>query len=257
MRLLISLAVATAVIAPVSAATITYDQTITIDPPFNYGGSLGSLSRTTLPNLAGITLNAGDTFTGTLTFTNPVHVQWPANFGQGFVSVYFGSSISPSFSTNFSSTITLLGLDANKFPAANPSGPRELYTQYFDAGMYAGTETDNNVGAFDFSFTGVSFTIMIDSINEYSNCSYGPCVYPSGPPVSVSLDLGGIQIGGDLVTFDTVTTPEPAGSLLCGLGLSSLVWLKRRGSFRSLLAVTSRSSAPTGSGLPDEGPRAE
>jgi hypothetical protein len=92
---------------PLQAATFEFSASVALDPSFLIASN-GYLQA--LPGFSSITLQAGDTPTGTVTFSNgSLTVLDPA--GNGFQTVDFLDPGGPS--ANWSETILVLGLIGN------------------------------------------------------------------------------------------------------------------------------------------------
>jgi hypothetical protein len=200
------------------AGTFTYNQTITLDPnAINSGGGNQFYSQQfffTTP----ILLQAGDILTGTITFNNgPILIKDPAGNFAAAVEIFF-SPVSGSFSTSAISSTQLLGVtgvfgNSNPVSVSASGGP-------FLAGMVP------NGGAYNFSFTGFTYTLNVGGVEDNSS-----------NPVAAQFRLSQFNVQGQSLAFGSTATPEPAPMALCGFGCIVIGWMGRRSRIKRARAL--------------------
>jgi hypothetical protein len=185
------------------AEIFTVNQTITLNA--SGIGSAGGAEYYTaqFSDVSPVTVKAGDEITGTISFINgPILLASPSGAFTESVIIYFSPS-PVGASLGDTSTLDFLGL-AGTFPETNPF-PESSGGCCFTALQF------QNASAFDFSFTGLTYTINITSVSTGSASVY----------------LSQFSLDGQTVEFGTAI-PEPSSAALCGIGCVALAWAVRR-----------------------------
>jgi hypothetical protein len=179
--------------------------TITLDPSSIISSSGVDYYGEPITGLTPVTVQVGDEVTGTVTFTDgPVLIDDPS-YHAGITLSFFSSPTTYGGGTD---SIDFLGL-------AGTTGTADPTEGAFNDGAGLVAEYANGPNPADFSFTGFTYTIYINSV-------------PSG-----SLPLDGdaeIYLQGQTVAFGETAppaAPEPAGLGLCGIGCAALGWVRR------------------------------
>jgi hypothetical protein len=194
---------------PLQATSFEFSTSIALDPSFFLAPN-GYLQ--TLPGFSIVPLQAGDTLTGIVTFSNgSLSVSDPA--GNGFQTLEFLDPGGPS--ANWSETILVLGLIGN-LGNSNPS------TSDFNGGGILSAEvfTSPFPTPQDFTFTGFSYTITVTSVLGQQTTA----------PFTTADIRAFAGSGGTVdINFDT---PEPSSTALVLCGLLALLGLAAATSFR-------------------------
>jgi hypothetical protein len=153
-----------------------------------------------------VSVQAGDEITGTVSFTNgPVLIASPPGDSSESVAIFF----SPQFvggTTHSTDNVDFLGLNGD-FPETNP-------TPIFNnsGGPFVALQQSNGQ-AFDFSFTGFTYTINIDSLVNGLTPYY----------------FSQLSLEGQTLEFGvSAAAPEPSSLALCALGCAVLYLALRR-----------------------------
>jgi hypothetical protein len=194
---------------PLQAAKFEFSASVALDPSFLIAPN-GYLQA--LPVFSSITLQTGDTLTGTVTFSNgSLSVLDPA--GNGFQTLDFLDPGGPS--ADWSETILVLGLIGN-LGASNPS------TNDLNGGGIISAEvfTSPFPTPQDFTFTGFSYTITVTSVIGQETTT----------PFSTA-DVRAFAGSGGTVDIN-FNSPEPSSIALVLCGLLALLGLAAARSFR-------------------------
>lgn len=189
--------------AVASATTFTYNATVTLNPAgmFPVGGSLVQLNQST-PGTPVITVQNGDTVTGTISFTNPpVGIVSSSSF---LVGAFFNPiPIGPSM--NATTNASLVGVNAAPGTTIpTPLGPGTT------GGCCIFVFESGGTPPYNFTFTGINYTFTFTSLSV----------------ASAQFSLNEVRMqAGSLVIGSSV--PEPATVLQSAVGLM-LVFLALR-----------------------------
>ena len=181
-----------------ASTTYTVNETITLSSA-SIGSSAGhEFYNQTFGVASPVTVQAGDVITGAFTFIGgPILMETPSgDTDESLVAFFSPTSGSPSLGETFS--LTFQGLNGT-YPGANSSGG--------SGGCCFIAEEYSNGGAYDFSFTGFTYTIDVTSVSTGSTSVY----------------FSQFSLGAQLVEFGTAI-PEPSTMMLCGIGFLALGW---------------------------------
>jgi PEP-CTERM motif len=186
-----------------ASTTYTVNETITLNPGAITSSAGHQFYSQTFGVASPVTVQAGDVITGTFSFIGgPILLESPSgDFTEG-IDAFF-SPVSGNPSLGATASIDLLGLQGS-FPQSNPFSVNE-------GGCCFVTEQYSNGGAYDFSFTGFTYTISVNSVSTGSAAIY----------------FSQFNLDGQYVEFGTAI-PEPSSLAFCGLGFAALAWIARR-----------------------------
>jgi hypothetical protein len=188
-----------------ASTTYTVNKTITLDPNGITSSSGNEFYTLQFSNTSAVTVQSGDTITGTVSFVGgPILIEAPSGDFNEAVGIFFSQATSAGLSTGSTANLQFLGLNG-VFPETNPTPPTNN-----GGGPLIAFEFSNGQ-AFDFSFTGFTYTINITSLNTTPAPFY----------------FSQFNLGGQTILFGS-SVPEPSTEALCGIGCLGLVWAVRR-----------------------------
>jgi hypothetical protein len=201
------------------AATISFSQTITLDPSLIMPVA-GGYSYNQNFNIPAFQVQSGDVISGTFVFSNgPVRLIDAGNFAA--VEAFFTSDVLGVFVTSVSST-TFLGVSGSF------GGPIPFIENWVGGGLAAGMTP--NSASYSFTFTGFNYTINVLSLTS------------GGTPVTAPFSFTQFSMQGQSLSI----VPEPASTGLVAASLlgMSLFATSLRGQSRLRRCFRSNSSTP-------------